>query len=194
MTAHDTATPTSASGPPALIRILLAEDAARFQALRLQALAECPEAFASSVEEERDRPTDVVAARLAPSENAAVFGAFRGGELVAMTGLKREEARKLRHKAFLWGVYVAPAERRHGTGSALLAHALAHARALDGLRQVTLGVNARNRAAIALYERAGFVAFGYEHGFLMIDGVLHDELQMMHILRPHACACRLPPG
>ena len=50
------------------------------------------------------------------------------------------------------------------------------------MRQVNLGVSAGNHAALALYERLGFVAFGVERGFLLLDGVLYDEVQMACVL------------
>lgn len=37
------------------------------------------------------------------------------------------------------------------------------------------GVNIRNDSAIALYRSLGFVTHGIERGYLLIDGVLHDE-------------------
>jgi RimJ/RimL family protein N-acetyltransferase len=42
-----------------------------------------------------------------------------------------------------------------------------------------LGVNTENTAAIALYESLGFETFGVERGFMLVDGVLHDELHMV---------------
>jgi RimJ/RimL family protein N-acetyltransferase len=160
------------------IRVLLAEDAAAFQALRLQALLECPTAFSSSYEEERDSPLAVIAERLAPAEGRAVFGAFDAQRLVASVGIQREHQRKLAHKAFIWGMYVDPSFRGQGVGRQLLERALAHAASMPGLRQVNLGVNAANTAAIALYEAVGFERFGVERGFLLVDGVLHDEIHM----------------
>ena len=50
------------------------------------------------------------------------------------------------------------------------------------VRQVTLGVNAENKAAIALYERMSFKSFGREPCFVFVDGLAHDELQMACLL------------
>ena len=104
------------------------EDAAAFQALRLQGLLECPSAIASSHAEAVGTAVTTMAERLA-----------------------------------------------------LLAAALGVAANSLGVRQVTLGVNERNAAAIALYRSLGFETFGVERGFLCIDGVLHDELHMVHV-------------
>ena len=160
------------------IRTLDSNDAATFKALRLAALCECPTAFSSSYEEECDIPLARAAERLAPDRDHAVFGAFDGERLVGTVGIQRERPRKLTHKAVIWGVYVAPAFRKRGVGRKLLDHALAHAMSLAGLLRVNLGVNTANPAAIALYKSVGFEPFGLERGFLLVDGVLHDELHM----------------
>jgi ribosomal protein S18 acetylase RimI-like enzyme len=160
------------------VRILEAGDAEAFRAFRLGALQECPTAFSSSYEEERDIPLADAVARLPPTRDRAVFGAFDGERLMGNTGLQRERPRKLAHKALIWGVYVAPAFRQRGIGRMLLQHALAHAAAMPGLLRVTLGVNTANAAAIALYRSVGFEPFGLERAFLLVDGVLHDEIHM----------------
>ena len=161
------------------VRVLVPEDAAAFQALRLGALLECPSAFASSHNEEVATPLATVGERLAEQADRATFGAFDGSALVGVLGLQREAMRKLAHKAMVWGMYVAPPARRAGVGARLLAAALAHASNPMGVRQVTLGVNAGN-LALALYRRLGFEPFGLEPGFLRVDGELHD-LSLIHI-------------
>ena len=160
------------------LRVLEAGDVAAFTALRLGALQECPTAFSSSYEEECDIPLAQRAERMAPDRDHAIFGAFDGQTLVGTVGLHRESHRKLAHKAVIWGVYVVPSFRQRGVGRLLLERALDHATSMPGLLQVTLGVNTENTAAIALYESLGFETFGVERGFMLVDGVLHDELHM----------------
>ena len=58
------------------IRRLNSPDAKAFQALRLEALRECPSAFSSSYEEEFEIPITVIAGRLAPESGRDMFGAF----------------------------------------------------------------------------------------------------------------------
>ena len=161
------------------LRVLEAGDVAAFTALRLAALQECPTAFSSSYEEECDIPLAQRAERMAPDRDHAIFGAFDGQTLVGTVGLHRESPRKLAHKAVIWGVYVVPSFRQRGVGRLLLERALDHAATMPGLLQVTLGVNTENTAAIALYESLGFETFGVERGFMLVDGVLHDELHMV---------------
>ena len=161
------------------IRPLVAANAALFQALRLRGLLECPTAFASSHAEEVNLDLATVAQRITARADRAIFGAFDASALVAIVGVQREAMVKLAHKAFLWGVYVAPEARGQGVGARLLQHALGYAAASLKVRQVKLGVNTGNEAAIALYERLGFVTYGVERGYLLVDGVLHDECQMV---------------
>jgi ribosomal protein S18 acetylase RimI-like enzyme len=125
-----------------------------------------------------------VAARLAAHDNGFVLGAFDGESLVGVTGVQRESMRKLAHKAFVWGVYVAPTARRRGVARGLLSAALSLAVTRLGVRQLLLGVNARNAPAIALYHELGFVDFGVEPEFLQLDGRYEDEIHMILRLLP----------
>ena len=111
-----------------------------------------------------------------------MLGAFQGEELVGVTGVRREAPRKLAHKAYIWGVYVLPAQRKAGVGSLLMAEALKFARDVLRVRQVNLGVNAHNVPARVLYERMGFKQYGLERGFMLLDGELHDEIYMACVL------------
>ncbi|CAG2129738.1 Mycothiol acetyltransferase [Cupriavidus yeoncheonensis] len=161
------------------LRLLSPADAAVFQALRLEGLVEAPEAFASSLDEEKDLPIPVVAGRLAASDDGAVFGAFDGAALAGVVGVMREARAKHRHKAFIWGMYVAPAWRDRKLGRALMELALRRAAAMPGVRQVTLCVNAGSTGAVRLYESLGFVRFGLEPDALYIAPHFHDKVDMM---------------
>lgn len=161
------------------IRSLTPEDASVFQALRLRGLQECPTAFASSFEEEFATPIVEIERRLVPKPDAAIFGAFEDQALLALVGIRREGMVKLAHKAFVWGMYVAPEARGRGVGAELLKYALAYAGTTLRVRQVNLGVNTRNTAAVALYRKLGFTEFGLEREFLQVNGDLQDEYQMV---------------
>jgi ribosomal protein S18 acetylase RimI-like enzyme len=161
------------------IRALAPSDAHAFQSLRLRGLLECPTAFASSFDEEVGTPITEVEKRLQPRPDSVIFGAFEGSELCALVGLQRESMAKLAHKSFIWGVYVAPENRGRGVGDALLRHALSHAAKVLRTRQVNLGVNTKNFAAATLYKKLGFIQYGLERGYLLVDGVLQDEYQMV---------------
>ncbi|CAG2136743.1 GNAT family N-acetyltransferase [Cupriavidus numazuensis] len=164
------------------LRLLTPADAPAFQALRLAGLVEAPEAFASSLEEETDLPIEVVAGRLAANDDGAVFGAFDGSELAGVVGVLREAKRKHRHKAFIWGMYIAPAWRDRKLGRALMEVALQRAASMPDVRQVTLCVNAGSTGAVRLYESLGFVRFGLEPEALYVAPHFHDKLDMVYRL------------
>ena len=164
------------------IRKLLPEDASEFQALRLRGLLDTPSAFTSSHAEEALTPVDVVAQMITPSAEGAVLGAFLEDKLVGVVGIQRERQRQVAHKAILWGMYIAPEGRLKGIGRSLVLHALDIAASELHVRAVNLGVNTQNVAAIALYRSVGFVTYGTEVGFLLINGQLHDEHLMQKVL------------
>ena len=168
------------------LRTLTPQDATSFQALRLRGLQECPEAFASSYEEEASTLREQIELRLQPKPSSAIIGAFLNGVLAAVAGVQQESMAKLAHKAFIWGVYVSPEARGQGVGTKVVGHALQYASETLGVRQVNLGVNTKNVAAVALYKKLGFVQYGLERGFLLVAGVLHDEYQMVCHVRSAA--------
>ena len=165
------------------IRWIGPEDAPAFQALRLSGLREAPTAFGSSYAEEKDEPVDVVRQRLVQPEGQArergILGAFIGGQLVGTMGIRRLTSVKQQHQLLIWCVYVSPLHRSGGIARAMLAEALAFARTVPGALLVKLSVNADNRAALQLYQAAGFSVYGTEPAALCIDGTLHDE-HLMH--------------
>jgi len=173
------------------IRPLTPTDAAAYHALRLRGLREAPTAFASSYEEECEYTLDFVAGRLAPSPSQVVLGAFRSAlpgadgvsDLAGIAGMYREPHRKLAHRTLIWGVFVAPDARRIGAARALIDGLVGHARAMGGVQQVHLSVNAANAPAIALYQAAGFTSFCVERHFMIVDGVPQDEMHMSLALR-----------
>jgi hypothetical protein len=90
------------------LRRLGADDAAAFQALRLEALAAHPCAFAATREEEAGQSLLDVAVHL---ERQPVFGGFADGRLIGIAGFAIPAPAKKRHKGLLWGVYVREGRR-----------------------------------------------------------------------------------
>ncbi len=71
------------------------------------------------------------------------------------------------------GVYVSPNAQRRGIGGSLLAHALAAAPSL-GIRTLLAFVFSHNAASVALFERAGFSAWGRLPRVAELDGIERD--------------------
>jgi L-phenylalanine/L-methionine N-acetyltransferase len=102
--------------------------------------------------------------------------AFAGDRLVGSITVQRETHPVTRHVASL-AIAVAAGARRKGVGSRLMGEAVAWARR-NGVEKLVLSVYPDNEAAIALYEKFGFVqegrlarhsrkSYGYEDEILM---------------------------
>jgi len=94
--------------------------------------------------------------------------------------------KKLSHKAFLWGMYVAPSARGRGVGAQVLSAALEYAASSLGVRQVNLRANVQNAPAVELYKKLGFIEYGLERASMLVGGEYHDEYEMVCKLRGEA--------
>jgi ribosomal protein S18 acetylase RimI-like enzyme len=157
------------------VRPLERRDGAAYRALRLRALREHPEAFVAVYENEAALPMEHFADRIAPSACSRVFGGFVGDVLSGIIGISRQVAPKLRHRANIWGMYVAPEARGRGVGRALLDTALDTARAWEGAELVTLSVSEASGPACALYVGAGFVRWGVLEDAVRVAGRSYHE-------------------
>ena len=164
------------------IRPLAASDAAAYRELRLRGLREHPEAFTSSYEEDVQKPVEVTEARLA-SARQSFWGAFRGKELCGAVGMEREGRAKVRHRAKVVGMYVAPEATGQGVGAQLLQALLAQARA-EGLQSLVLTVTDSNDGARRLYERCGFRSFGIEPRAIQVGSSYYAKNHMVLALAP----------
>lgn len=167
------------------IRPLVPADLDRYHALRKRGLAEHPEAFTSSADEEAAMPRDKLAARLARSDERphdVVLGAIDDDDLAGLCGMAVDPRAKVRHRGRVFGMYVPRERRRAGIGSGLVAAIIERATAAGQLDALVLTVTATNDDARRLYERHGFAAFGREPGAVRVDGVPYDKLHMIRWL------------
>jgi ribosomal protein S18 acetylase RimI-like enzyme len=159
------------------VRRLAPADAEAFMALRHETLTEAGHAFGATPEDDPGHSREFVRAMLADVNCQAVFGAFDGEDLVGQVGFRRSTKAKERHRAGVWGMYVAPRARRRGVGRALLDALVAHARA-EGVEQVALSCTDAATDAKRLYESAGFVVWGREPRALRHEGRDLDEFHL----------------
>ena len=159
------------------IRRLEVSDAPVYRALRLRALREHADAFTSSFEEEDLRPLADTEKRLRAVGDGKLWGAYVGSQMAGMVGLSFEARIKNRHKGLLVSMYVAPEYSGKGLGLSLVDTVVHDARA-SGLELVTLTVTDSNHAAIALYQKCGFTAFGTEPDAIRVNGVSFGKTHM----------------
>ncbi|MEU6221162.1 GNAT family N-acetyltransferase [Streptomyces sp. NPDC047022] len=154
------------------LRSLGPDDWRVWRELRLAALAEAPYAFGSTLAEwqgEGDRE-DRWRGRLAiPGSRNVVAVGGEGARAVGMVSGVPDESPDA---AGLISMWVSPAVRGHGVGDRLIGEIAAWA-VERGARILRLSVMPDNRAALALYERHGFVDTG-EPGDLLPDGVRRE--------------------
>ena len=161
-----------------IVERLHSSHAGAYRSLMLEAYEREPDAFTSTPEERAALPMSWWEKRLGAQDDAFAFGAFDGDDLVGAIVLERGERTKIRHKGHIVGMYVRDTHRGRGLGAALFRAAMYVARADDRLRIVTLTVSEGNDAAIALYERFGFEAFGVEPLAIAVGDRLIGKVHM----------------
>lgn len=156
------------------IRVLTPDDAAMYQSIRLRALQEHPEAFGASYEDEASLAPDVVVERVKETVDGFVLGAWRNDTLGGIVGLHRSPRIKLRHRAGVGGMYIAPEARGQGIGKAMMQVLVERAPTLEHLEEIILAVTVGNVAARSIYLAAGFEPAYVEKRYLKIDGRYYD--------------------
>lgn len=147
--------------------------------LRLEALRLFPENFATSWEEEADRPILFWEHRL--QGPARTFGADVSGNLLGMVAVSLKSRVKAAHVAEISSMYVRAGFHRSGVGAALMQFAMEFLRVGEfspRAKIATLNVMAKNEGAIRLYKRHGFTVCGQLDRELFVDGKFYDELLM----------------
>ena len=146
------------------VRRLAPPDAAAYRALMLAGYAGAPDAFTSTVDERVLLPLSFWEKRLdpAPLAHEVVFGAFIGESLCGAVGVSFHQRPKEKHKAWLFGLYVAGQARGRGFGRQLVEAAVQAASERPGVLLIQLTVTEGNPQAQAVYARCGFVEFGVE--------------------------------
>ncbi|GGO18888.1 GNAT family N-acetyltransferase [Deinococcus humi] len=162
------------------VRKLGEGDTALYREVRLAALLNDPDAFITTAAEFQARTPESVAAQLRPRPTLVNFGAFVDGALMGLLSLAREERPRLKHRASIFGVSVAPEARGQGCGDALLRAALAHVQTWEGVTSVHLSVTETQAAARRLYERHGFQVWGTQP-----DAVRDDQGRAL--IEHHLC-------
>lgn len=131
--------------------------------VRLAALADTPDAFGATLEEERDQPESWWRERLDPGRPGTTLlatlddaGTTRPVGMTVVTSSFDGPP----SEAGIYAVWVDPAARGRGVGDALIEAAVTHARH-RGYQRVILNVGDFNKVAQALYARHGFVRTGH---------------------------------
>ena len=129
--------------------------------LRLAALADEPDAFGSTLDQEVERPEHAWREALQTPTAATLVASLVGedGEARPAGIVMVAPVFGAPEHAGIYGVWVAPSARGRGVGDALVGAAIEHARSA-GYPRAVLDVGDHNTAAQALYARHGFEPTG----------------------------------
>ncbi|WP_394121712.1 GNAT family N-acetyltransferase [Planococcus donghaensis] len=163
------------------IRKLNVTDAPAYYDLRIEALRDSPDSFATRLEDAIRRPVEKTAENLA-LDNAVTYGAFTDGALCGNVTLVRNRTPKLDHRASVVAVYVTPGQRGNGIAWRLMQELLRFAENWEGLERLDLMVASENQPAIALYEGLGFEKYGIEIKSMKTSEKYIDENLMVKFI------------
>jgi len=162
------------------IRPAREEDAPAYRDLRLEALQNHPVAFSADYAANLAKPMTFWTEAVSPDNpNSAIMIHFavHDQQLIGMCGITRTSSPKIRHSAFLVGMYVRPDWRGLRIAERLVTACVDWARTRK-VKIVKLGVATMNTPAIRCYARCGFQVYGIEPQALCYDRVFYDELWM----------------
>lgn len=159
------------------IKPLEKSDYEAFFELRILGLATDPHAFWASKEEEGPELRQKFEDRITHAFNFSL-GAFVSGQLVGVMSFNRYSQYKLSFKGDIVGVYVHPDFRGMKIGDQLLAATIERAFAIDGVTKLTLAVTANNARAKNLYEKYGFIEYGFEKRGMRVGDTYYDQFFM----------------
>jgi ribosomal protein S18 acetylase RimI-like enzyme len=141
------------------VRSLRPDEWRLWRDLRLQALADSPDAFRDTIDDAQGRAESewIRSAAAAMQGDRRLLIAEQDGRPVGMAVILVSEADP--HHANLYAMWVQPTARRLGIGRALLNAAVAWAET-KGVSEIILSVSEDNDAARHLYGAAGFTETG----------------------------------
>ena len=160
-------------------RLLEDQDARIYRDLRLEALKESPENFATTYEEDAVKTEADFVLRL---NNDFAVGCFHAETLVGSADFYVPDAHraKLSHKGVIAGFFVRPKYRGTSAASGMVDEIITNLP--DTVTQLHLSVLASSPRAVAFYEKSGFSAWGTEPKGSLYEGTYLDELHMVRML------------
>ncbi|MET1249104.1 GNAT family N-acetyltransferase [Sporolactobacillus sp. STCC-11] len=160
-----------------IFRSLTAEDAEQYRTLRIEALTNNPEAYASDLETEKHRTMDQIRKHLSDADVVTV-GGFDGERLIAIASLHRETLPKMAHRATFTSVYVAPEYRGQRIARRIMEYVIDDVKK-EGVAKLYLFVVTTNESAIRAYKKFGFKIYGEDHDAMKEDDGFVDEYLMV---------------
>ncbi|WP_434361986.1 GNAT family N-acetyltransferase [Parasalinivibrio latis] len=163
-------------------RKLEVSDWEQYKELRLLSLVQSSESFENSFEDESTLRNEQWIGRVTATQSAFIIGAFDGDVLIGVAGFAQALKDKIKHKSYLWGVFVKQEYRGQYIANDMLSKLVHIAFQHTDISQIQLTVTAENEAAIALYKKLGFRKYGTEVDALRVSGKSYDEILMAYVV------------
>lgn len=159
-------------------RKLAKEDARAYKLLRLEALTNQPEAFASSYEDEKDLSIEEFENRLS---DGFTVGCFNDDDLIGIVTFFKPYANfvNLSHKGTVCAFYVQAKYRGQGIGTKLMKIVIELLP--DDVTQLNLVLASDNINAKKFYEKFGFIEWGLEPNAVKLGSKFVDDYHMVKI-------------
>jgi predicted GNAT family acetyltransferase len=167
------------------IRAVSEADWQVLRSVRLRALADAPDAFATTLEEAMAFTDDQWRERARGTETSRMFLAFADDRAIGIAGLFDEE----HGSAQLISVWVMPEQRGNGVAQALTTAVMRFATAA-GMQRMTVWFTDGNTAR-KLYERLGFTATGRHQPMPSRASIEEHEMDVPLVPPPSASQGRV---
>ena len=169
-----------------IIRKLEPHESAAYREIRLACLKNASAYFGSTYEEEASNSRLKFETFIENnSKDHFIFGAFDHDTLIGITGFKRMERQRDRHRGEVVQVYVEAGYRGQSLGEKLIRSVIAQAFTLEGIEQAQLSAIAGNENAIKLYEKIGFRTFGIQTNYFKMGDTYTDQCFMQLFKRDY---------
>lgn len=166
---------------------LNSEHAPEYQRLRLEALEHDPNAFMTSLDQEKRKDESEFGRELAFARSLGYLGYYgifandNTSHLLGYCHISQSFLPKQEHVVFLFNLYIAAAARRTGIGHQLLNHVWKIC-AQHGIEIVFASCSASNTAALSFYQREGFRECGRKPRSMKWQGAYDDEVELVREL------------
>ncbi|MCL1632730.1 GNAT family N-acetyltransferase [Sporolactobacillus sp. CPB3-1] len=164
-------------------RILAAKDAELYHALRLEALKNNPEAYASDLMTEQKRTMDQIRAHL-DDPYVMTVGGYDGERMIAIASLHLEKLPKMAHRSTLTSVYVNPEYRGRRVSRHMMEYMIERVKK-RGITKMYLYVMTHNASAIRAYRKFGFDIIGEDREAMKEPhGYVDEYLMVKYLVKP----------
>ena len=158
-----------------IYRRLVRGDEKAYRHLHLESLKTFPDFFGTRHEEQAEvEKLQFETAIETGSEDNFMFGAFAGEQLIGISGFRRGDRPKTRHRGELVQVFVNPDFQGRKVGESLIREVMAAAFALPGVETLELSAVAKNPVQ-RLYEKLGFETYVVRKNYFKLGDRSWDQ-------------------